>query len=199
MVLDPEYVEAGVLEHVILPEAGEDGELSGLGSKPGVFEGEIQARIHRNGEKLTSPPRSVRLTILPPKQVVYLKYLPGFSDSLRKFGLRNVEQQIRDRIMAVCKRDYKDYNVECRRRPPTDFADYVTVEIGGRDPNGRSFFGLDNSKGVDRGNLRLDEVVGGRRPAEDEGKFVYGGVFIESFLAFSPSLAEKIPIESKRF
>jgi hypothetical protein len=63
-----------------------------------------------------------------------------------------------------------------------------------------SLFGLDNSEGVDRGNHRLDEVIGGRRATDGSGEnFSYGGVFLESFLIFSPTLTESVPIESPRF
>ena len=198
--LDPDYTQAGVLEYVIRPTIVDEEELVGLGSEPGVFRGDIEGRIHYEGDEIRTPPKTVELTILPTKQIVHMKFLPGFSDSMRAFGLRNVEQQVRDRAFTVCQRDYKEYNVECRRRPPTEYADYITIEIGGRDPNGSGFFGLDNSEGVDTGNLRLDEVVGGRRATDEKGdNFMFGGVFVESFLSFSPNLGQKIPIESEKF
>lgn len=199
LIIDPDYVESGVLEYVIRPDI-DDGDLEGLGSEPGVFKGEMRARVHRNNRVMRTEAREIELTILPTKQIIYLKYLPGFSDALRKYGLRNVETQVRKRILEVCERDYREYNVECRTEPPEDYADYLTVQIGGRDPNGGKFFGLDNSEGIDRGNLRLDEIVGGRRATSEKGdRFSYGGVFVESFFAFSPKLSEKIPIESPAF
>lgn len=199
--LDPKYVESGVLEYVLRPSIESDQKLVGLGSEPGTFRGEVEARIHRDGQELRTSAHPVNLTILPTKQVAYLKYLPGFSESLRSYGLQNVEDEVRERVMEVCERDYREYNVECREEEPTDYADYITLEIGGRDPNDGNFFGLDNSEGVDDGNLRLDEVIGGRR-AQDEEKgdqFMFGGVFVESFFVFSPSSPDAIPIASKRF
>lgn len=198
--LDPKYVESGVLEYVLRPSIEGDRKLVGLGSKPGTFRGEVEARIHRDGQELRTPAHSVNLTILPTKQVVYLKYLPGFSESLRSYGLQNVEDEVRERVMEVCERDYREYNVECREEAPSEYADYVTLEIGGRDPNGGNFFGLDNSEGVDDGNLRLDEVIGGRRAQDEKGdQFMFGGVFVESFFVFSPSSPDAIPIASERF
>lgn len=199
ITLETEFRESGVVEHVVRPSVQND-ELVGFGSTPGVFEGEVRARILRGERSLQTPSRSLRLKVLPTKQVVYLKFLPGFSDSLRKFGLRNVEQNIRDRVHEVCERDFEEYHVSCRMERPEKFADYTVIEIGGRDPNNGSLFGLDNSEGVDRGNHRLDEVIGGRRATDDSGEnFSYGGVFIESFLVFSPTLTESVPIESPRF
>jgi hypothetical protein len=142
------------------------------------------------------------------KQVVYMKYLPGFTDALRDFGLRNVESHIRDRILEVVNRDYKTdqpdgINIEWRTSRPTDFLEYSVIEIGGEDPNNVGLIGLDNTMsqgGKDIDNLYFDDVVGGlNADAREEGHYAFGGVFVSSYLAFSPKAPEPMGIASPTF
>ncbi len=197
--LFPEYEAPGRLRLVIRPEPNTRGELEGLGARPGIFEGTATVRLSYGGETLEGPPWSGRFQILPTKQVVYLRYLPGFSEGLMRFGMRNVEQEVRRRILEVARRDYAPYNVEFREERPTDFADYSVIELNGRDPNGAGLFGLDNTEGKDVGNLRLNDVIGGRNiESEEQGYYAFGGVFVEPFLSFSPQL-QASPIASPRF
>jgi hypothetical protein len=92
----------------------------------------------------------------------------------------------------VVRRDYAGLNVEFTERRPEDFAEYSVIEIGGTDPNGVGLLGLDNTAGKDTGNLRLDDVIGGENASSGEqGYYVYGGVFLRSFTAFSPSLSQE--------
>lgn len=196
----PDYDAPGRLVFVVRPEQKSDGTLTGLGSAAGVFDGQVRVDLRRGTGTYLGPPWTGRLEILPTRQVVFLKILPGFGDALRRFGLYNVDRELRDRILEVCRRDYEDFNVEFRETRPTDFADYSVIELMGVDPNGAGLFGLDNTEGKDEGNLRLDDVVGGRNAeSEEQGYYAFGGVFLESFLAFSPSLPEHAPIASPAF
>jgi hypothetical protein len=154
------------------------------------------------------PLENMTFIVGPQKQVVYLKYLPGFTDALREFGLRNVESLIRDRILEVCDRDYMTdqpdgINVEWRTSRPDDFLEYSVIEIGGEDPNDVGLIGLDNTMsqgGKDIDNLYFDDVVGGlNADAREEGHYAFGGVFVSSYLAFSPKAPEPMGIASPVF
>ena len=181
--------------------------LVGLAAKPGRFSGTITPIITWDKVEVAGPAYRGGFDIAPTKQVVYLKYLPGFTVSLRAtWGLKNVEREVRRRIMDVCTRDYTGINVEFTDQRPRDFHEYVILEVGGFDPNGRDLFGLDNTTGPegdltkDVGNLRLHEIIGGRNArAEEQGFLAYGGVFLESFRQFSTWLPETISIASPRF
>jgi hypothetical protein len=130
--------------------------------------------------------------VLPAKQVVHVKYLPAFGAALETFGLSGVEREIRNRIRAVLERDYDGVRIEFSESPPDNFVDYATIEVGGPDPNGLMTFGYDNSyndTGKDHGNRYLADYLGGvNRRSEEAGFAAYGGVFIESFNSFSPTL-----------
>ncbi|MDX1745676.1 MAG: hypothetical protein R3324_07040, partial [Halobacteriales archaeon] len=178
-------------------EITEENTLEGLGAQPGVFEGTITPTFQdRYGEYLGVEYQG-EFRINPTKQMVYVKYLPGFSKGLEKYGLSNVELDIRRRILEVTNRDYADMNVEFVDSPPTEFLDYATIEIGGPDPTGGGKFGYDNTCNVqsqkckDTKNLFLGDYLGGINVnSQDEFNTPFGGVFIESFDFFSPTLNE---------
>jgi len=131
---------------------------------------------------------------------VYLKYLPGFTDALRDFGLRNVEHLIRDRILTVCNRDYEGISLEFVVMRPTDYVEYAVIEVGGKDPNGRDLIGLDNTMGKDIGNLYFDDVVGGwNADSAEGGNSAFGGVFVSSYLGFSERVPDPMPLASPLF
>jgi hypothetical protein len=167
-------------------------QLDGLGAVPGVFQGTITPFVYRGNDVQEGEAWTGVFTVLPPKQVVRVKFLPGFSRALDQYGLSNVETEIRDRIMTVLKRDYAETAVDFRTEEPDDFIEYTTIEIGGPDPSGLLNFGYDNSfndGGKDVGNLYLSDYLGGvNRHSQDAGYLPFGGVFIESFIAFSPTL-----------
>ena len=166
--------------------------LTGLGAVPGVFDGTITPYIYRGNEEQAGDPWRGTFEVLPTRQVVRVRYLPGFSRALSQYGLGVVESEVRDRIMAVIVRDYAATNLEVTVDEPQDFIEYTTIEIGGPDPSGLLNFGYDNSfneGGKDVGNLYLSDYLGGvNRHSQDAGYLAYGGVFIESFIAFSPRL-----------
>lgn len=159
----------------------------GLGATPGVFDGTLTVELLAGTERVRTEPMPLRFEIAGPTQVVHLEYLRGFRDALRSFGLADAEADLRARILEVCHRDYAGLRVVFTEQRPADWAEYVTVEIGGRDPNRLGLFGLDNTPIKDDGNRRLDELLGGRN-AESEalGNLPFGGIFIESFLSLSP-------------
>lgn len=130
------------------------------------------------------------------KQVVFLDFQPSYVESLRLFGLRAVDQQIRARVLDVVRAAYPAVNIEFRTEPPTDFALFSLVEIHGPDPNGQGLFGYDNTPGKDVNNVRLYDRLGGVNAAtQQDGYPGYGGVFIESLMGFSmhPSTGESLP------
>lgn len=170
----------------------DDRTLSGLGAAPGVFEGTITPELFAPFGEQEGLSWEGQFRVLPTRQVVYLKYLAAFSQGLEKYGVRNVERDIRDRVREVVNRDYDGINVDLREDPPEDFIHYAVIELGGPDPTGRNAFGYDNTfNGVakDTGNLYLADYIGGVN-ADSDAQFnnPYGGVFIESFSYFSPTL-----------
>ncbi len=159
----------------------------GLGATPGVFEGTLTVELLSGTERVRTQPLPLRFEIAGPTQVVYLRYLRGFPDALRAFGLADAEGDLRARILEVCQRDFAGLRVQFTEQRPTGWAEYVTLEIGGRDPNGLGLFGLDNTPIKDDGNVSLDELLGGRNAeAEALGNLPFGGIFIHSFLSLSP-------------
>lgn len=170
----------------------EDRSLTGLGATPGVFEGTITPELFDQWGEQDGIAWEGTFRVLPTKQVVYLKYLPAFSKGLEKYGVRNVEREIRDRVLEVNRRDYEGINIEFREQEPDDFIDFAVIELGGPDPSGRNAFGYDNTfNGVakDTGNLFLGDYIGGvNAQSGEEFNNPYGGIFIESFSFFSPTL-----------
>ena len=166
--------------------------LSGLGAAAGVFDGRVVPVILYGGEQEVGRGISFRFRVLPTTQIVHVRFLPSFGESLSRFGLRNVEPQVRARIFEVLRRDYKGVNVQFVDTPPSNFNDFMTLEIGGPDPTGQNLLGYDNSfNGVpkDTGNLFLRDYLGGyNRQSKDANFSAYGGVFIESFVVFSPTI-----------
>jgi hypothetical protein len=203
LVITPEVQSGETMRYVLRVTPDGYGGLRGLGAVAGVLRGTATPVVyHQSGSQVGVPYRGeIMLNILPQKQVVYLKYLPGFTDALREFGLRNVEDLVRARILDVVRRDYQGINVEFRIDRPTDFLEYSVIEIGGEDPNRMGLLGLDNSMmGKDSGNIYFDDIIGGVSAENREsGHFAYGGVFVTSYLGFSPSHDRPLPIASEVF
>jgi len=183
-------------------------ELVGPGAQPGVFTGTVAPVLANGREELVGEAWTGTLQVLPARQIVHLKFLPGFLEGLNLFGLRNLEYRVRARIMEVVQRDYEGFSVELRQEPPDDFAEWSTVEVTGFDPNGSDLFGLDNTCpnyagtgtcSKDTGNLILSDYVGGTSADQSAvGSFPYGGVFIASFLRFSPNVCATMTGEGLR-
>lgn len=166
--------------------------LTGLGAFPGTFTGTMTPVVFQGEDEQIGSTWSGTFTVLPTRQEVHVKFLPGFSRALRQYGLGAVESDVRDRIFAVLERDYSGVNAGFDDEEPTDFIEFTTIEIGGPDPSGLLNFGYDNSfndGGKDLDNLYLSDYLGGvNRHSQDAGYLPFGGVFIESFIAFSPRL-----------
>lgn len=182
-----------------------DRELKGFGATPGTFEGTITPVVYDEFGQFDGVEWDGQFTVAPTLQKVYLKYLPAFTVALDRYGLANVEHEIRDRILEVVRRDYEDFNVEFTDEPPEHFADYATIELSGPDPRGgsASAFGFDNTyhdDAKDVGNLYLDSYLGGiNRETGQELNNPYGGIFVESFAIFSPNLEPETTMDSERF
>jgi hypothetical protein len=178
------------------------GELEGLGLVAGSFVGRISPMIISGAETILGQGIDLSLTVALQRQVVFVKFLPGFSTTVAEMGLELREGDIRRRILEVCNRDYAGVNIEFRDQRPTDFAEYSLIEVGGADPNGQGLFGLDNTAGKDVGNLRFNDIIGGANAdTAEQGYFAFGGVFVRSFFQLSPTLGKEanLPIASSRF
>ena len=172
----------------------------GLREAFGSFVGTAQSTLRYGKQSVSSKAIPMRLVLLPPKQVVLVKFLPSYQESLRLFGLRVVDNAVRARVLDVARRDYAGVNIEFREvepqaPPPEDFAYFAQVEIGGADPNGLGYLGYDNTPGRDLQNKRLYDRIGGvNAVTQNDGSPGYGGVFSEQLLGFSahPGVVEKI-------
>ncbi len=185
LTLVPEFVE-GRLVRYVLNEDDSLGQALDLRRVTGTFTGEVTPVVQYDDDEVVGTPATFTLGLAPVKQVVYLVFKPSYVESLRHFGLRALDQQIRQRIIDVVTRDYRTVNLEVRLEEPTDFALYSVVELAGPDPNGIGLLGYDNSPGKDTGNKRLYDQVGGvNAVTQEDGSPGYGGVFIESLFAFS--------------
>lgn len=178
-----------------------DGGLTGIGAAPGVFEGALWVELYAGFDRVASAPlEDVRFEVSRPAQAISLRYLPSFIEGLELFGLSGAFDVLRARILEVCRRDYAGLRIFFYEGPPPGFVEYVTVEIGGRDPNGFGLFGLDNTPEKDVGNLKLDELIGGvNAETEAAGGLAFGGIFLESFLTLSPDHPAASPIADPAF
>jgi len=186
----PSFTEARV---ALRTEAGEDEDglpvLTGVSANPGEFRGTITPVMVEADRLVDAGAWSGSITITAPYQYVYIKFLPSFTGALEDFGLRNVETEVRARVLEVVRRDFGGVGIRFEPTRPTEFVEYSIIEVGGPDPNGAGLFGLDNTEGKDVGNLRLDDIVGGENAdVREQGYLSFGGVFIASFTAFSPTL-----------
>jgi hypothetical protein len=142
---------------------------------------------------VTGATTNATLEVAPVKQVIYIRFLPSYVDSLRLYGLANADALVRKRIFAVAARDYAGINVEFRDAPPTDFALFSQVDVEGPDPNALGLLGYDNTPGKDVGNQRLFDRIGGvNAQTQSDGYPGYGGIFAENFLGFSAHPAPRV-------
>ncbi|HSN28806.1 MAG TPA: hypothetical protein VLT45_21110 [Kofleriaceae bacterium] len=196
MHLIPDFVD-GPLVRYVLNTDDELGHSLDLRKDTGHFTGTMTPIIHYGSDTARGTGAQVTFDIAPVKQVVYLNFEPSYVEELRDFGLRAVDKQIRDRIVAVCNRTYKGVNIEFRTEPVTDFALFENVDLVGVDPNDMGLFGYDNSPGKDNGNVRLYDQLGGvNAVTQQDGYPGYGGVFVRSLMGFSKhpgSFAKAVP------
>ena len=185
----PRFVDGERLLAAMRAEARGDQLVSELfGAPEGVFEGRMTPVTVKGTEEVTGDPIAGRFELLPVVQVLHVRFLPGFEQSLERFGLRaareRIEQLVAERIRSI----YAGWRIEVRLQEPTDYTPngYAILEVGGPDPNGLGLFGYDNTPGKDVGNLRLADRIGGANAETQQGGYPgYGGVFIENYLYFS--------------
>lgn len=199
--LTPSWRDGDALVFTMLPEYSFDCTSTDLGGAPGRVEGAIVPITTYGGEEVEGAGTTLDFEILPSKQIIWLRFLPAFTDSLRLFGLRNFSRQVRDRVVAIIERDFGGINLEVRLSEPTDWVAYGIVEIGGPDPNATNagapqLFGLDNTPGLDDCNERLDDKLAGVN-LDSGGTF--GGIFVESFRQLSPRNGTSNPLASPVF
>jgi len=185
LTLIPELINGRLVRYVISSD-DELGRSLDLRTETGAFAGTMSPVVSYGGDRVRGPATQVAFAIAPIKQVVYLAFQPSYVEELRDFGLRAVDRQLRERVVAACREVYRGVNLEVRLEPPTDFAQFETVELVGVDPNDQGLFGYDNSPGKDSGNLRLYDRIGGVNAlTQEDGSPGYGGVFLRSLMAFS--------------
>src|SRR5262249_2087394 len=146
--LVPEFVSGPVVRYV-LSETDPLGKLIDLRKQSGIIQGTVQPIVADASGRVSGDAIPVALLVLPVKQGVYVNFLASYVESLRKFGLRAADPQIRARVLQVAARDYAGVNIEFRQQEPDDFALYATVDLAGPDPNGQGLLGYDNTPGKD--------------------------------------------------
>jgi len=165
-----------------------------FGFPRGSFSGTATPVLNAGSERYEGLGVDLTITLGPVRQICWVKFLPGFSDTIELIGLGAAETLIEQRVLERLQDFYTPsgrpeswINVEFRAEEPTDFYEggYAVLEIGGTDPNGVGVFGYDNTPGKDVGNLRLHDHVGGENATGALDGFGYGGVFVESLLFFS--------------
>lgn len=203
MELVPRFESGSEVRLIIETETSEDEVVARLfGAARGTFAGQATPVVIAGSDEIAGPTVAFGFVLGPLTQVVHLRFLPGFYDSLDRFGLGSaangeIEEAIARRIESI----YADYSIQVRLDEPDDFdhTAFSVVEIGGPDPNGRGLFGYDNSPGKDVGNLRLFDHIGGANAETQADNYPgYGGVFIESLLWWSshPDLPVARPASS---
>jgi hypothetical protein len=196
LVLVPRFV-GGERVRYVLAEDDELGRAIDLRTSTGRFRGTARPIVRWRDDVVVGDAVAVELVVAPVKQVVHVVYRPTYVESLRRFGARALDARIRARVAEIVARDYRTINLELRADPPTDFAVYAEVEVGGPDVNGQGLLGYDNSPGKDTDNLRLYDRLGGvNAVTQADGYPGYGGVFVEALFAFSrhpDGLAASIP------
>ncbi len=196
----PGFVSGNEVQLIIEVEVQRDQLVAALfGHARGAFLGTAIPIAIDGTTELEGPAVPFGFTLGAVRQVVYVRFLPGFYSSLGRFGLQNARRQVEAAVEARMRGIFEGWNVDLRFEEPEDFARtaYSSLEIGGPDPNGVGLFGYDNTPGKDIGNLRLFDLIGGTNAETQMDGFPgYGGVFVESFLYWSeePGLPGERPL-----
>lgn len=194
-VLVPRWLDGQTLVFTFRPRIDGDCASDDIGGEPGRLSATLTPVVSIGSRDRIGAPHRIEFDVLSTRQVVWLRFLPAFIDSLRLFGLRGVSGRVRSAIVARVRAGFAGLAVDIRTEQPRDFVDYTIVDIGGPDPNNQSLFGLDNSAGFDACNARLDDRLAGRNA--ETGQF--GGVFVESFLRLSHREHPDNPLADPRF
>lgn len=149
------------------------------------FEGEARAQV----ASWVSAWQTVELRTLLRRQYLVVAFGAGLQAGLWRLGMAARTAEIEARVMALLASHVVSYAIEVAASWPPHVVEATWVDVRGDDPNGAGLLGTEPSLGKDEGNERLDEVVGGFCPdAWAAGFPAYGGVFVTSFLRFSPTL-----------
>ncbi len=187
--LVPRWISGSEVRIVVEPAVRRDVLASELfGYAQGTFAGQATPVTIAGREELEGATTPFGFALGPVRQVVHVRFLPGFYSSLAAFGLGLAAPEVEAAIQARMEGIYAGWNVDFRFEEPDDYARtaYAVLEIGGPDPNGVGLFGYDNTPGKDVGNLRLFDAIGGTNAdTQMDGYPGYGGVFVESFLFWS--------------
>jgi hypothetical protein len=154
----------------------------------GEFSGIATLITIKETEEFSGDPLPVSFELSGVEQVVEVRFLIGFADSLDRYGLSLAQSVIETGVLQRMASIYASYQVRFITTPPEDrlAGSYALLEIGGPDPNGLGLFGYDNTPGKDVGNLRLYDTIGGENTeTQCDGFPGFGGVFIESYLYWS--------------
>jgi hypothetical protein len=187
------HFDSGNRLRYVLDEADALGRQIDLRHVSGTFTGQVTPIVIKGADEVDGAPSEATLGIAPLKQVVYVRFLPSYVDSLRLYGLAAADADVRKRVLAVAERDYAGINIEFRDKPPTDFAVYSQVDVEGPDPNALGLLGYDNTPGKDVGNNRLFDRIGGvNATTQSDGFPGYGGIFAENFMGFSAHPSSRV-------
>jgi hypothetical protein len=159
-----------------------------FGAARGRFEGSVVPIVITASDRFEGSEMPFSFELVGVEQVVHIRFLPGFHDSLHRFGLASARREIEEGIVERIESIYAGYSLDVRLEEPVDFdpSAYSILEIGGPDPNGFGLIGHDNSTSKDIGNLRLSDHLAGENVMTGiDGDPSFGGVFIESILWWS--------------
>lgn len=195
--------DSGQRLRYVLNEEDAVGRALDLRRTRGSLRGTATPVVAAGGDVLQGAGAAISFELLPVRQIVWVNFEASYVASLRRFGLRAFDREVRERVLAVAARDYRGISVEFRQEIPADFFQFTEVDIVGPDPNGGGLLGYDNTEGKDIGNQRLYDHIGSVNAQTLAGGYPgYGGVFADSFLAFSqhpPADVKKIDGSSKLF
>ena len=119
--LVPEFV-TGQLVRYVVNEDDELGSAIDLRLITGSFSGTATPRVQFGPDTVNGTVEPMTLGIGHVRQVVWLRFLPSYVESLRHFGLRGADTRIRERVFQVARRDYGGINMDFRATEPDDFA-----------------------------------------------------------------------------
>ena len=195
--------DSGQRLRYVLNEEDAVGRAIDLRRTRGSLRGTATPVVAAGGDVLQGAGAAISFELLPVRQIVWVNFEASYVASLRRFGLRAFDRDIRERVLAVAARDYRGISVEFRQELPVDFFQFTEVDVVGPDPNGGGLLGYDNTEGKDIGNQRLYDHIGSVNAQTLAGGYPgYGGVFADSFLAFSqhpPPDVKKIDGASRLF
>ncbi len=185
LIIIPTY-ESGTRIRYVLSEDDALGETIDLRRESGTIMGDFTPTFSKGNESVRGETIHSSFRVQLIKQVVYVNFMQGYVDALDMMGLRAADRHVRDAILSRARWIYRGVNIEFRDEEPWDYELYTHVDVTGQDPNGLGLMGYDNTPGKDVGNERLYDRIGGVNALTQQDGFPgYGGVFVDSFFAFS--------------